>query len=217
MDAPGETEPARVVLLSRDPEWLFCYWDISPALKASHRPAESRLTLRLHDVTVLDFDGNNGWSQHLYPLTEEARWWHVPVPHPGRHYLAEVGYATAAGTFTLLGRSGGVSTLVDKVAASGPQTLVTVDIDAPRSALDVAAPGPGGEGASGAAVATGGGGPLSEGGTAVTGAGSGALAVVAPGDRPWAWSLDARPTSPGVPPDVATAHPGSSALWSRQP
>jgi hypothetical protein len=118
------------VLLSRDPEWLFCYWDIDPALRTAARPAGSRLTLRLHDVTDIDFDGTNGWSQHLYPLTEEARWWHVPVPHRGRHYLAEVGYAAPDGAFAALARSRGVATISGE-APRGEVEMATVHIDVP--------------------------------------------------------------------------------------
>lgn len=128
---PAEEGETRVVLLSRDPEWVFCYWNIAPAARAAARVARSRLTLRLHDVTDLEFDGANGWSQHLYPLTEEARWWHVPVPHRGRHYLAEVGYCTAEGTFRPLGRSEAVAPLDHEQGSTVEVELATVDIDAP--------------------------------------------------------------------------------------
>lgn len=129
--AQATSPDTRVVLLSRDPEWFFCYWDVEPVVRSVARVSGSRLTLRLHDVTDIDFDGTNGWSQHLYPLTEEARWWHVPVPHRGRHYVAEVGYCTGSGTFRPLARSEPVATLSDKLAPSDEVELATVHLDAP--------------------------------------------------------------------------------------
>ncbi len=124
-------EPGRVVLVSRDPEWIFCYWDLAPAARETARAPGSRFTLRLQDVTDIDFDGSNGWSQHLYPLTEEARWWHVPVPQGGRRYLAEVGYCTREGTFFVLGRSESVATLSDQMDSSGEVEMATLHMDAP--------------------------------------------------------------------------------------
>lgn len=192
---PAERTKARVVLLSRDPEWVFCYWDVEPAVRSAVKAPGSRLTLRLHDVTDIDFDGTNGWSQHLYPLTEEARWWHVPVPHRGRHYLAEVGYCTPEGTFFALGRSEAVATLSDQTAPSDEVEMATVHIDAPLTgqaphrpavtpekqhlsgdaSVDVSEPAPG-----------------------------------APG------KMHHRAAVPHALSSAALSHPGSAAIWSRR-
>jgi len=225
--APGsDADETRVVLLSRDPEWVFCYWDITPAARAVARGVDGRLTLRLHDVTDIDFDGSNGWSQHLYPLTEEARWWHVPVPHRGRRYLAEVGYCTAEGTFRCLGRSESVATLYEQQASGDKVELATHHIDAPLAARAPLAPASGAEGehSAGGGIAPG------EGGGSGT-AGRVHRPAAGPHEQPPAWGAGgglgsaggrSAPSSSSLgepradrPASSTLSHAGSSAVWSR--
>lgn len=93
-------------LMPRDPKWLFCYWDISEERRAAAGKYHfGRLYLRLHDVTHVVFDGSNSWSIHQFALNEEARWWYIPVPSEGRHFLAELGYRMPDGTWNSLGTS----------------------------------------------------------------------------------------------------------------
>jgi len=229
-DVGQETDPepspgTRVVLVSRDPEWLFCYWDVEPAARSAARVSGSRLTLRLHDVTDIDFDGTNGWSRHLYPLTEEARWWHVPVPHRGRHYVAEVGYCARSGTFRPLARSEAVATLSPDPAPSDEVELATVHLDAP---LTDQAPHRPASGAQSEPVGLGVKGPASGSFGPLDRPAAGfqaSLPVAGVGDRAQTGGAPLAPSSPSSPSvgahgagpsSAAVSHRGSVAVWSRQ-
>lgn len=105
-DLPIGYGDGTIHLMPRDPKWLFCYWDISEERRAGAGKYNfGRLYLRLHDVTHVVFDGSNSWSIHQFALNEEARWWYIPVPSEGRHFLAELGYRMPDGTWNSLGTS----------------------------------------------------------------------------------------------------------------
>ncbi len=96
-------------LMSRDPRWLLCYWDISEEQRGtSGKYAGGQLYLKLHDTTHIHFDGTNSWSAHRFRLNEEARYWYLPVPAEGRRFLAELGYELPDGSWNSLGTSDGI-------------------------------------------------------------------------------------------------------------
>ncbi len=108
-DLPIGYGDGSIHLMPRDPKWMFCYWDISEEKRAgSGKYHSGRLTLRLHDVTHVVFNGTNSWSVHQFALNEEARWWYIPVPSEGRHFMAELGYRMPDGTWNSLGTSDAV-------------------------------------------------------------------------------------------------------------
>ncbi len=117
----------RVVLLVRDPEWMYCYWDISGDSWATliqrgiTNPANGwRRALRLYDMTGCTADGGGGSFQDL-ELDELAREWYFQAPAPDRVYLVEFGYRSATGEWLVLARS----------------NLVQVPRKAPSDDLDV--------------------------------------------------------------------------------
>lgn len=108
-DLPIGYGDGSIHLMPRDPKWMFCYWDISEEKRAgSGKYHHGRLYLRLHDVTHVVFNGTNSWSVHQFALNEEARWWYIPVPSEGRHFMAELGYRMPDGTWNSLGTSDAV-------------------------------------------------------------------------------------------------------------
>lgn len=100
----------RVVLLARDPWWLFAHWEISPvdrveALRALGAEGEGvREVLRVHGP---DGDGLPSWDLELEPGAQRL---HFRVEHPGRTYRVEVGLRTLAGRFLALVSSNTVTT-----------------------------------------------------------------------------------------------------------
>jgi uncharacterized protein DUF4912 len=99
----------RVRLLVRDPEWLFAYWDVSPAsMKEMGKSlgertlAVSRLTLRMSDPV------SGGVSDILLPAG--ARWWYVRADSTPRSYKAELGLTLPSGEFRRLAESNTVVT-----------------------------------------------------------------------------------------------------------
>jgi hypothetical protein len=99
----------RVRLLVRDPEWLFAYWDVSPAaMKELARSlgertlAVSRLTLRITDPV------SGGSSDVLLPAG--ARWWYVRADSTPRSYKAELGLTLPSGEYRRISESNTVVT-----------------------------------------------------------------------------------------------------------
>lgn len=91
---PGGYNRDRAVLMVRDPFWVYGYWDLSAetVLRARQEGGE-RLTLRVHDVTDVMFDGANSHYSFDIPMPFDGqRVWYFNVPTDGRTYLYQVGY-----------------------------------------------------------------------------------------------------------------------------
>lgn len=129
---PGSPLPdlygeAVLVLLPRDPHWMFAYWELPEALwhEAERRwgsavVAQAEPALRVHDVTGLNFPEAPSHQSLDIPITLTADNWHIHVPQSGRSYCVELGLKTADGRFLWLLRSnvvhlplGRVSDVVD--------------------------------------------------------------------------------------------------------
>jgi hypothetical protein len=126
----------RVVLLARDPWWLFAHWEISPverieALRTLGTEGEAaREVLRVHGP---EGDGLPPRDIDLEPGTGRL---HFRVDHPGRTYRVDVGLRTTSGRFIALVSSNPVTT---PPAAPSPDLGVRwVAIAARSSRTDVA-------------------------------------------------------------------------------
>lgn len=102
-DGYGES---RIVLMPRDPQWAYAYWDISNDQKQELRHQGGlRLALRFYDVTDINIDSQKPHSLQQYECDEMAREWYLPVPVSDREYMVEIGYLTGDGRWLLLARS----------------------------------------------------------------------------------------------------------------
>lgn len=102
-DGYGES---RIVLLPRDPQWAYAYWDIPNEHKQELRnQGGSRLALRFYDVTDIDINSQSPHSLQQYECGEIAREWHLPVPVSDRDYTVEIGYICNDGRWLVLSRS----------------------------------------------------------------------------------------------------------------
>lgn len=113
---PAVYNNTKVTLIARDPYWIHAYWEIAPqAMEALRKKFGSELdgavyTLRMYDVTCINFDGNNAhhWFDIVfYPPTNN---WYVSLWHDNVSYCAELGLRTAQGRFHPLSRSNFVTT-----------------------------------------------------------------------------------------------------------
>jgi uncharacterized protein len=96
----------RIVLMPRDPQWGYAYWDITNEQKQELRQqGGSQLVLRLCDVTDIDLNVQRPHSLQQYDCDEMARDWYLPIPVSDRDYIAEIGYMTEAGGWLMLARS----------------------------------------------------------------------------------------------------------------
>ncbi|NLS45320.1 MAG: DUF4912 domain-containing protein [Firmicutes bacterium] len=123
-DTYGSTE---IVLMVRDPYWVYAYWeiadDIPRAVTAALGPEGLRTfrkALRVHDVTDIEFDGSNSHKYISIDVHDNADNWYINVERPNRSYCAELGFINKEGAFVCLSKSNtvrtpraGVSEIVD--------------------------------------------------------------------------------------------------------
>ena len=109
-ELPGGYGESRITLLPRDPQWAYTYWDVPNAHKEELRnQGGQQLSLRLYDVTDLDFNTQGYHSLQEFPIDELAREWYLPIPVSDRSYIVQVGYRTADGRWLALASSASVT------------------------------------------------------------------------------------------------------------
>jgi uncharacterized protein len=108
-DLPAGYGESRIVLMPRDPQWAYAYWDIPNDRKeVMRRMGGQQLALRLCDVTDLDLAHQSSHSIQEYLCDEMAREWYLPIPVSDRDYVIEIGYRCADGRWLMLARSSSV-------------------------------------------------------------------------------------------------------------
>lgn len=106
----------RLILLARDPNWLYAYWEVSATTQENLRQElgttveDSRPVLRLYDVTGVDFNGTNANSYVDIPIDEHADNWHLEVSRPNRVFCVDLGRILPGGRFITVLRSNTVQT-----------------------------------------------------------------------------------------------------------
>lgn len=105
-DLPAGYGESRIVLLPRDPQWAYTYWDVSNEHKEElRRQGGQQLALRIYDVTDISLEYQSPHSIQEYPSDELAREWYLPVPVSDRDYVIDIGYRCADGRWLVLARS----------------------------------------------------------------------------------------------------------------
>ncbi|MBD2628595.1 DUF4912 domain-containing protein [Trichormus variabilis] len=105
-DLPAGYGESRIVLLPRDPQWAYTYWDIPNDHKEElRRQGGQTLALRIYDVTDINIEHQSPHSIQEYPADELAREWYLPIPVSDRDYVIDIGYRTADGRWLVLARS----------------------------------------------------------------------------------------------------------------
>lgn len=127
-ELPGGYGDSRIVLMPRDPQWAYTYWDVPNAHKEElRRQGGQQLAIRLYDVTDVNLDNQAPHNVQEYLCDELAREWYLPIPVSDREYVVDIGYRCADGRWLVLARSAPVS--VPPVYPSDwiEDTFVTVD------------------------------------------------------------------------------------------
>ncbi|HEY9729648.1 MAG TPA: DUF4912 domain-containing protein [Chroococcales cyanobacterium] len=105
-DLPGGYGESRIVLMPRDPQWSYAYWDIPNDHKEElRRHGGQQLALRIYDVTDISIEYQAPHSVQEYPCDELAREWYLPMPVSDRDYAVDIGYRCADGRWLVLARS----------------------------------------------------------------------------------------------------------------
>ena len=104
--AYGET---RIVLMVRDPRWLFAYWEIAVEDRMRFGLTQggysSSLALRVYDVTGIVFDGQNANSSFDIRINDYAVSWYIQTPQSNRLWVVDYGFYKENGNFVTVTRS----------------------------------------------------------------------------------------------------------------
>lgn len=105
-DLPAGYGESRIVLMPRDPQWAYTYWDIPNEHREElRRQGGQQLALRIYDATNVNLDSQIPHSVQEYPCDELAREWYLPIPVSDRDYVVEIGYRCGDGRWLALARS----------------------------------------------------------------------------------------------------------------
>lgn len=112
---PSHYGDNKLVLLVRDPWWLFAYWEIAPSRQEElnrqiHRDGHKnkKTVLRVYDVTRCSLPKHNSFFDIELNFFSDN--WYIDVGIPDREWVAEIGYRTDDGRFYALARSNSVRT-----------------------------------------------------------------------------------------------------------
>ena len=107
----------KIVILVRDPWWIFAYWEIrrereEDVLNKIKNDGDLpvKTILRVYDVTDIKFNGNNAHSHFDIELKGLATNWYINVGSPDRSWVVDIGIVTKKGGFYLLARSNTIRT-----------------------------------------------------------------------------------------------------------
>jgi len=107
----------RIVILVRDPWWIFSYWEIRrDKEEETVRKIESagdgvaKSVLRVYDITDVNFNGKNAHAFFDIDLRGLATNWYINVGKPDRAWVVDIGIVTKKGEFHVLARSNVVKT-----------------------------------------------------------------------------------------------------------
>ena len=127
-ELPGGYGESRIVLMPRDPQWAYTYWDVPNEHKEElRRQGGQQLALRLYDITDINLEYQAPHNVQEYLCDELAREWYLPIPVSDRDYVADIGYRCADGRWLVLARSAPVR--IPPVYPSDwiEDTFITVD------------------------------------------------------------------------------------------
>jgi hypothetical protein len=114
---PAGYGDTRIVLMVKDPWWLYAYWEVQPPVERAARveltPDEVvglQTVLRVYDVTDVAFPDQPPHRWFDIPLSGLATNWYIHTNAPNRSFLVDIGLLTRSGRFLLLARSNRVTT-----------------------------------------------------------------------------------------------------------
>lgn len=120
-----------LLLVARDPHWLYAHWDLSREQQRGYntRSADGHLVLRVYVDAI---GGPLAAQVHVHP---ESRHWFVHVERGGMRYLAELGYNQPGGKWVTISVSGTTLTPPDNVSTETTVQFATLPVDIPLKQL----------------------------------------------------------------------------------
>jgi hypothetical protein len=133
-EIPQDYNDTKVVLMVRDPYWLYSYWGVSQEtrnwISGAIKPWEEiSLVLRVYDITNCNFDGSNSnyfFDININPGTNN---WYIHVGGPNRAFCVDLGFIQDNGNFYTIARSNIVNTPRDNVSEVIDEEWMVIESD----------------------------------------------------------------------------------------
>ncbi|MBN1354123.1 MAG: DUF4912 domain-containing protein, partial [Candidatus Omnitrophica bacterium] len=116
-ELPSNYGGTRLTLLVKDPFWIYAYWEISHDSLVSLKKSMSgdyadncKMILRMYEVTLVDFNGENANSYFDIEITPYSNNWYVSLWNDSVSYIGEIGLRGPDGRFFAMVRSNCVHT-----------------------------------------------------------------------------------------------------------
>ncbi|MCX7944772.1 MAG: DUF4912 domain-containing protein [Deltaproteobacteria bacterium] len=124
-----------IFVIARDPEWIFCYWDISRDTIRHYltQSIDNRLYIKISDVTNIIYDGGNANRYLLYEIPYGTKNWYAFVDSPERDFVVEIVVKSRHGFLPIL-RSKTVR-MPPSTTSSGEVRFVTIPFDIPLARI----------------------------------------------------------------------------------
>lgn len=112
----------RLVLLVKDPYWVYAYWEVTATKMEEFASSygdiwnNSKSVMRVYDITGVVFNGNNAHGFFDIPINDFADNWHIEVGNANRTYCADLGRLLPNGNFIAMLRSNSVTTPRDSLS-----------------------------------------------------------------------------------------------------
>lgn len=104
-----------IILMARDPHWVYVYWEINSARIDEARKSlksafdQSSLILRVYDITSIDFNGTNAHSCFDIEIPNVLGNWYVNLGRPNMTFCIDIGYRIPDGGLFVLSRSNNIT------------------------------------------------------------------------------------------------------------
>ncbi|MTI81323.1 MAG: DUF4912 domain-containing protein [Firmicutes bacterium] len=111
-ELPHKYNKDRLVLMARDPHWMYAYWEVSATKqeelcsKYGSEWNEYQSVIRLYDITGVNFfDGTNANSYTDIFINNDSMDWYLEIGSPDRTICVDLGRVLPNGEFVTVLRS----------------------------------------------------------------------------------------------------------------
>lgn len=130
-DLPNEYGDTRIVLLVRDPEWVYAYWEVNDATRQELQIPRSghnrRMVVRFYKITDRKWPEEAAHYFFDVEVSPYAHNWYVKLPETSQQWCAELGMFTEPGEYLMIARSNYVATPRDTVSTETDSDWMTVE------------------------------------------------------------------------------------------
>jgi hypothetical protein len=130
-ELPESYGTERLLLVARDPHWLYAHWDLTGEQLREHNAAsrDKHLVVR---VFLNQATGKPVVEQHVHP---ESRNWFLHVGRGGAKYVAQLGYHDRKGAWNTVATSAATFTPPDVLSDDTSVRFETIPIEVPFKKL----------------------------------------------------------------------------------